>query len=94
MRQRILVIKKTLEGVARDLRVRGKGKLPNRSRSLTIENEELLWKHDQFGMKTPRSLLQTVWWFVSQHFGIRGRSEHHQLKLKTSVLKQKTGVNK
>ena len=58
---------------------------------MTIENEELLWKHDQFGMKTPRSLLQTVWWFVSQHFGIRGRSEHHQLKIEDFRIETEDG---
>ena len=36
--------RKVLEGKAHKLRNEGKGKLPNKSRSLTREEEEALWE--------------------------------------------------
>ena len=61
-----------LEGKARKLRNEGKGKLPNQSRSLTREEEEALWENGQLGNSSPWSLLNTMWWLFSQHFGLRG----------------------
>ena len=66
--------KKILEGVAVELRRNGKGKLANRSRSLSLEDEEILWTHGEFGKNTSRALSHTLWWYLSQHCGIRGRS--------------------
>ena len=60
-----------LAGKARKLRNEGKGKLPNKSRSLTREEEEALWENGQLGNSSPRSLLNTMWWLLSQHFGLR-----------------------
>ena len=61
--------RKVLEGKARKLRNEGKGKLPNKSRSLTREEEETLRESGQLGNSSPRSLLNTMWWLLSQHFG-------------------------
>ena len=41
--------RKVLEGKARKLRNEGKGKLPNKSRSITREEEEALWESGQLG---------------------------------------------
>ena len=41
--------RKVLEGKARKLREQGKVKRPNRSRSLTKEEEEVLWQNGQLG---------------------------------------------
>ena len=57
--------KKILEGVAVELRRNGKGKLANRSRSLSLEDEEILWTHGEFGKNTPRALSHTLWWSVN-----------------------------
>ena len=73
--------KKILEGVAVELRRNGKGKLANRSRILSLEDEEILWTHREFGKNTPRAISHTLWWYLSQHRGIRGRSEHHNLQI-------------
>ena len=40
---------KVLEGKALKLRNEGRGKLPNNSRSLTREEEEVLWECGQLG---------------------------------------------
>ena len=54
--------RKVLERKARELRNEGKGKLPNKSRSLTArEEEEALWESGQLGNSSPRSLLNTIW---------------------------------
>ena len=53
--------RKVLEGKARELRNEGKGKLPNKSRSPTREEEEALWESGQLGNSSPRSLLNTIW---------------------------------
>lgn len=78
--------KTILEGVARDLRTKGKGRCENRSHSLSPEEEEILWQCGQFGFESPRALLHTVWWFIGHHFGLRGRSEHHNLKIEDFQL--------
>ena len=50
--------RKVIEGEARKLRNEGKGKLPNKSRSLTREEEEALWESGHLG--NARSLLNTM----------------------------------
>ena len=80
--------RKVLEGKARKLREQGKEKRPNRSRSLTKEEEEVLWHNGQLGGGTPRALLNTMWWLLTQHFGLRGRQEHHQMKVEDFTLQR------
>ena len=80
--------RKVLEGKARKLREQGKGKRPNRSRSLTKEEEEVLWQNGQLGGGTPGALLNTMWWLLTQHFGLRGRQEHHQMKVEDFTLQR------
>ena len=29
----------------------------------------------------PEALLSTKWWILTQHYGLRGRSEHHDMKV-------------
>ena len=73
--------RKVLEGKARKLQEQGRGKQPNWSRSLTKEEEEVLWHNSQLGGGTPRALLNTMWWLLTQHFGLEGQQEHHQMKV-------------
>ena len=51
------------------------GKRPNKASSLTHAEEETLWSCGQFGSSTPASLINTIWWQFTQHFGLRGRQE-------------------
>ena len=57
------------------------GKKPNRARSLTKEEEEVLWSSGVLGKSTPRSLINTMFWNFTQHSGWRGRQEHQDLKM-------------
>ena len=72
--------KQVLEGKAKLLRQAGGGKRPNKARNLTKE-EEVLWKESKFGSTTPEALVNTMWWLLTQHFGLRGRQEHHDMKV-------------
>ena len=71
--------KKVLEGKARQLRQQGKGKRPNKARALSENEEETLWEARTLGTSSPQVLSQTVWWLLTQYFGLRGRREHHDM---------------
>ena len=73
--------RQVLEGKARKIRNEGKGKVPNRARSLTFDEENILWESGQLGCSNSRSLIQTIWWNNCLHFGMRGREEHYNLKI-------------
>ena len=83
--------RKVLEGKARKLRELGMGKRPNKAQSLTKEEEEILWENGQLGDKTPRSLINTVWWLLTMHFGLRGRQEHHDMKVEDFSFQKDDG---
>ena len=69
--------RKVLEGKARFLREQGYGKRPRASKALTTEDEELLWSKGLLGSQSPKSLMATIWFLLTQHFGSRGCQEHH-----------------
>ena len=54
--------------------------LERKARNLKKE-EEVLWKESKFGSTTPEALVNTMWWLLTQHFGLRGRQEHHDVKV-------------
>ena len=61
--------------------MKGKGKVPNRTRGLSGAEENILWENGQLGCNSSPSLIQTVWWNNRLHFATRGREEHHALKI-------------
>ena len=71
--------KQVLEGKAKFLREEGKGKRPNASDALSITDEKQLWEIGKLGSENPRVLCQTMWWILTQQFGLRGRQEHHSM---------------
>ena len=73
--------KLVLKGKVKCLRQQGKGKRPNAANALTAEEEEMLWSEQSLGDSSPRVLSQTKWWILTQHFGMRGRQEHHSMKV-------------
>jgi len=73
--------KQVLKGKAKLLRQTGRGKRPNKARNLTKEEEEVLWKERKFGSTTQKALVKTMWWILTQHFGLRGGQEHHEMKV-------------
>ena len=73
--------RKVLEGKARQLRHLGMGKKPNKSRSLSKEDEKVLWDCGQLGDHSPNALINTVFMFLQQHFGWRGRQETYETQV-------------
>ena len=84
----VFSFRKVLQRNVRKLRNEGEGKLPNKPRSLTREEGEALWKSGQLGNSSPRSLLNTIWRLISQHFGLRGCQEHYTMNVEDFTLKK------
>ena len=82
--------RQVLEGKARQLRQSGMGKRPNKARNLT-EEEEVLWNAEKFGPKTPDALTSSMWWLLTQFFGLRGRQEHRGMKMEDFQLCKNDG---
>lgn len=85
--------RKVLEGKARFLREQGYGKRPRASKALTTEDEELLWSKGLLGSQSPKSLITTMWFLLTQHSGLRGCQEHHDMYVEDfSFTKDDNGV--
>jgi hypothetical protein len=44
------------------------------------EDEDELYDSGAFGQNNPDSLITTIWYMNTVHFGLRGSHEHRQLK--------------
>ena len=77
-----------LEGKARRLREEGKGKRQNKARSLSKEEEEVLWVARKLGNNSPESLVNKIWWILTQYFGLRGYQEHHSMKVDDFAIRK------
>ena len=83
-----------LESKARLLREKGLGRKPNKTNSLTRQEEDILWECGQLGDKTPKSIIATLWWQLTQHFGLQGRQEHHSMRVEDFFFrKDETGAS-
>ena len=81
-----------MEGKAVKLRRNGKEKQMMKSDVITEEEEELLWRNGALGNKDAKTL-NKVLYVLSQHFGTRGRQEHHDIKVEElRMVKSPTGV--
>ena len=60
----------------------------NKPKSLTEQEEQILWECGQLGQNTPRSLINTVWWLLTMHFGLRGRQEHHDMSVEDFTIQK------
>ena len=67
-----------LRSKQRDLKAQGKGSKPNKADPLTDEEINHLYECNELGIKTPSSLINTLWFLNTLHFGIRGGSEEHR----------------
>ena len=66
----------------------------NKTNSLTRQEEDILWECGQLGDKTPKSIIATLWWQLTQHFGLPGRQEHHSMRVEDfSFQKNETGAS-
>ena len=53
--------KEVLEDKAKQLRLAGRGKRPNKARQVSEEEEEILWKSRKLGGNNLESFIQTDW---------------------------------
>ena len=60
------------KGKAHFLREQGYGKRPRISKVLTTVDEELLLSKGILDSQSPKSLIVTMWFVLTQHFGLRG----------------------
>ena len=66
----------------KDLKRKGMGNKPQAADTLTDKEVKQLYEKGQLGNKTPSSIINTLWYNNSTHFGIRaGGSEHRQVLL-------------
>lgn len=63
------------------------GQKPNRAHSLSVQEEEELWRSGVLGTHDPPALVNTLWFLMTQHFGLRGRQEHHKMRVEDFVQK-------
>ena len=75
----------------RQLKSSGKGNLPNKKDPLSSDDIEELWRANQLGAATPDSILQTLWFYTTIHFGLRGCQEHRDMCWGDVTLKRDDG---
>jgi len=84
--------RKTLEGKAKMLREQGMGKKRNSSKALDKGEEDILWNYQKLGDFSAISLVRTMWFVCTQHFGLRGVQEHTTMMVNNfSVLHDEAG---
>ena len=68
--------KKVLEVKHKELKGKGKGNRPNRSKALFGDEIEKLWLSGSLGTHSPQALLNSVWYFNTKLLGLRGCDEN------------------
>jgi len=56
-------------------------KVKERIKEHAASEEEQVWTKKVIGGDTPKSINLTVYFTISQHFGMKGCQEHHQLQV-------------
>ncbi|XP_057292326.1 uncharacterized protein LOC130614877, partial [Hydractinia symbiolongicarpus] len=80
-----------LEGKARLLREKGMGKKPHKAACLTNAEEVVIC--GQLGIHNAQSVVNSLWFLFTQHFGLRGRQEHHTMRIEDFTFKIDNNVN-
>ena len=87
-RLRVPQFKKSPEGESAKAKRRGERKTTEMMQKLNKRGEEILWKSGQLGRGNPRVLINTMWWLLTQHFGLSGRQQHHNMKVEDFSLQR------
>ncbi|XP_045163862.2 uncharacterized protein LOC123528196 [Mercenaria mercenaria] len=72
-------VREVLKSKQKQLKRDGKGNLPRKSEAISDEELSVLWESKQMGASTPDSILQTLWFYNTVHFGLRGCAEHRDM---------------
>ena len=78
--------RRILESKSRTLKELGMGKKKHSSDTLRVEDEDILWSTEKLGDNNSTSLVQTMWFLTTQHFGLRGCREHSSLHVEDFVF--------
>ena len=70
---------KTLDSVCSDLHSKGIGANVKSAVTISYEDEDVLWKEGVLGYNSPRTLLNTVFFYVGLFFSLRGGQEQRDL---------------
>ena len=65
-----------LEDKECELQDRGLGHRANKALAITRCEERILWESGQLGNETPQAIINTLPFYLTQHFGLHGRQEH------------------
>ncbi len=79
--------REVLEAKKKDLKEKGKGNKPKRSKAVEDDVEEKMWENKALGSATPEQLLHTVLFFCTKMLGQRGCDEGRQLQWGDIILK-------
>ncbi len=68
-----------LKAARKMLLKKGKGNKNNAAESLEMDDIDSMWTSGSLGDSSPEVLLNTVWFLLMLHMGMRGREEHYKL---------------
>lgn len=63
-----------------ELKKLGKGNATKKAESLTDDDINAMFSSGKLGMTNPTALLHTLWFFNTVYFGLRGVTEHYQMR--------------
>ena len=72
-------LREVLKSKQRELKRQGLGNLANRSEAITDDDIEKIWECNQMGAATPDSIINTLWFYTTVHFGTRSAEEHRNM---------------
>nr|XP_006811835.1 PREDICTED: zinc finger MYM-type protein 4-like [Saccoglossus kowalevskii] len=72
-------VRETIKAKQKKLKKDGKGNLPRTAEAATDEEIKILWESGQFGSHSPEAIINTMWFYNTVHFGLRGNTEHRNM---------------
>ncbi|KAK7110393.1 hypothetical protein V1264_014276 [Littorina saxatilis] len=83
-------VQDVLNSKLKTLKKGGKGNLPNKADPLGDDDVDTLWSSGQLGTQTPKTILNSLWWNNTLHFGMRSVAPHRamcwgDIQLKTNA---------
>ena len=77
-----------LEGKARELRDKGMSHRPNKALAISNREEEIVWKSGQLGSETPQAIINTLWFYLTQHFGLLSQRRGPKREMRAYIQNQ------
>lgn len=78
--------KDTLRAKLKSLKKLGKGNRPKEAKAITDDEINILLEKKQLGDDSPQALINTLWLNNTIHFGLRGVTEHYDLRFVFNYL--------